>query len=172
MQLWKTGSQGAYDWSPFVQYVVSKFEGNPDPDAAKAREDLMRSKVRVVSCNMLVDGQSILEDEAAANTRFDSVSMNGCLEACVDSEDQYSVCLAKLKHFLTPKGFLIGTAFFGVGWWDVEGVVYRAFSISKDGFLAALQKAGFVLLEQKVNMTKAHSLSNTAGVMFYVAKAV
>ena len=172
VQLWKTGSHGAYDWSPFVQYVVSKLEGNPDPDAAKAREDLIRSKVRVIPCNMLADGQSILEDEAAANTRFDIVSSTGCIEACVDSEDQYSDCLAKLKHFLSPKGFLIGTAIFGVTWWDVEGVMYSGFPLTKDGFLAALRKAGFMLLEQKVDMTKAPSLSNIAGVMFYVAKSV
>ena len=172
VQLWKTGSLGAYDLSPFMHYVVSKLEGNPDPDGAKAREDLIRSKVRVVSCDMLADGQSILEDEAATNTQFDIVSTTGCIEACVDSEDQYSDCLVKLKHFLTPKGFLIGTAIFGVTWWNVEGVVYRGFPLSKDGFLTALQKAGFMLLEQKVDTTKAPSLSNIAGVMFYVAKAV
>ena len=170
VQLWKTGSHGAYDWSPFVQYALKNFEGNPDLDAAKARENLMRSKVRVVPCNLLADGQSILEDEAAATNQYDIISTNGCIEACANSVNQYSDCLAKLKNLLTPEGFLIGSVYLGVGWWNVEGVEYHAFSISKDGFLAALQMAGFVLLEHKINTTKAHSLSNTTGVMFYVAK--
>ena len=170
VQLWKTGSPEAYDWSPFMQYVVSKIEKNSDPDAAKAREDLLRSKVCIVPCNILADSHSILEDEEAASTQYDIVSLNGCIEACVNSESQYSDCLAKLRNLLTPEGFLIGTAHFGVGWWNVEGVKYHSFSMSKDGFLAALQMAGFALLEQKVNTTKAHTHSNTTGVMFYVAK--
>ena len=175
VELWKTGSPGAYDWSPFMQYVVDKFEGNSDPNAAKTRQDLMRSKVRVVPCNMLADGQSIIDDGAVASTRsrYDVVSMSGCLEACVNSESQYSDCLAKLKNVLTPEGIIVGTTFFGASWWNVEGVMYHAFSISKDGFLAALQMAGFTLLEQKVgNPNQAHSINNLTGAMFFVAKPV
>ena len=82
VQLWKTGSPGAYDWSPFMQYVVSKIEKNSDPDAAKVREDILRSKVCIVPCNILADSHSILEDEEAASTQYDIVSINGCIEAC------------------------------------------------------------------------------------------
>ena len=170
VQLWKTSSPGAHDWSPFVECVVSKLEGNSDPDASKNREELMRSKVCVTPCNILADVHSILEDKAAASTKYDIVSTNTCIEACVSSESQYRECLAKLKNLIKPNGFLIGTVYLGVDWWNVEGVEYHAFSISKDGFLAALQGAGFNLLEQTLDATKAHTLSNTSGVMFYVAK--
>lgn len=170
VQLWKTNGPGAHDWSPFVQHVVNKLEGNPDPDAAKTREDLIRSKICVIPCNILADSEAILEDEAAASNKYDIISTNTCIEACVKSETEYSECLVKLRMLLKPEGFLIGTVYLGVDWWKVKGVEYHAFSISKDGFLTALQMAGFILLEQTLNTIKAHSLSNCTGVMFYVAK--
>ena len=171
VELWRNGRPESHDWTPFMKYVVNELEENSDSESAQVRENLIRAQICIIPCDIL-SSDGILGNPAAANTQYDIISTSGCIEAAVISESQYRDCLVKLRNLLKPEGFLIGMAFLGVGWWEVQGMDYHAFPITEDGFIAALQQAGLILLEKRLTTVKGHSLSDVKGVLFYVAKPV
>ena len=61
---------------------------------------------------------------AAVQERFDIISMNGTLEAAVNSSTQYLTCLSKLKKLLKTGGLLIGVQFLDTTLWQVQGETY------------------------------------------------
>lgn len=171
VERWRTACSDAHDWTPFMKFVVNNLEGDSDQDSATARENLMRGRVRVISCDILADG-GIFEDEAATSVKYDIITTSGCIEAVVHSVSQYRDCLVKLRDLLKPGGLLVGMVYLESAWWEVVGERYHGFPISETTFVRLLQEAGFVLLERRLmaSTVKGHSHSDVKGVLFYVAK--
>ena len=119
MQLWKDNDPSAYDWMPYIRYVVNKLEGNVDPEAATARGRLLRNRLsRVVSCDINAD--QILQCEAVQKP-FDIISESACIGAAVDSSSQYKKNVTKLEPLLKKGGLLVGSHGLGVSGWTVQG---------------------------------------------------
>ena len=124
VELWKDNDPSAHDWMPYIRHVVNKLEGNGEPEAALIRERILRDRLQcVVSCDINADEEKIL-GSAAVQERFDIISMNGTLEAAVNSSTQYLTCLSKLKKLLKTGGLLIGVQFLDTTLWQVQGETY------------------------------------------------
>lgn len=116
VQLWKDHAPSAHDWMPYIRHVVNKLDGNPDYEAAVARERILRNRLQyIVSCDINADEENLLGCEAVRKP-FDIISVNACVEAAVDSHSQYLACLAKLKTLLKPGGLMIGMHTLGTSW--------------------------------------------------------
>ena len=173
VQLWKDDSPNAYNWTPYFKYVVNKLEGNVDSGAGAVRERDLRNRIRCIcSCDINGDEKSLLGSEAVQE-QFDIISLNGCLEAAVNSHSQYQKGLAKLKTLLKAGGLLVGVVYFGVSWWVVRGEKYHAFPLTEEFVITSLQQTGFTLLEKKMTSrnTEGPTFSSVDSLMFVVAKA-
>ena len=173
VQLWKDNDPNAHDWMPYIRYAVNKLEGKVDPEAATARERLLRNRLtHIVSCD--VNADQILECEAVRKP-FDIISENACIEAAVDSPSQYKKNVAKLKSLLKKGGLLVGAHGLGISGWTVQGEKYTCFPLTEDLVIASLQQAEFSVLEKKIISVplKKDNVQTAVGVtsLFTVAKA-
>ena len=49
IKLWKNDAVGAYNWNPYIKQVVNEIEGDL---VVQERAELLRSKIKVASCNI------------------------------------------------------------------------------------------------------------------------
>ena len=58
IKLWKDDAVGAYNWNPYIKQVVSEIEGLEGDLVVQERAELLRSKIKIASCNINDDPQS------------------------------------------------------------------------------------------------------------------
>ena len=146
VQLWKDNGDGAHDWSPFFQYIVNKLEQTEGEDALKEREELLRSKLNIIPCDITQD-----HPLGACESKFDIIWTSLCLEAACPSYEQYKLAVKKLVAMLKPKGFLLMHVVVEETFYIVGQVKWKCLFLKLDQIEEALKEAGLKVVELKQN---------------------
>ena len=98
LELWVRDAEGAFNWNPYIKYVVSNIEGQEGESAWQERAALLRSKIKVVSCNIYDDHPIGLEQD-----QFSIICTSYALEVACKSYDDFKV---GIKVYLDLVGIL------------------------------------------------------------------
>ena len=116
---WLAGDGEAFDWSPYFEHVVKELEGKGEAEVAM-RQTLVRNVVKaVVKCDLTRDPPI----EPGYEHTYDVVMSSLCIEAVIESNDEYPQMLAKLVSLVKPGGHLLlyGVEVQGEGGYYVVG---------------------------------------------------
>ena len=103
LQQWLDRDPEAFDWTTFIKHVVVNVEGGEEKDIA-VREDKIRSSIKaVVPCDITKD--PLLPQEYMG--QYDVVQSMLCIDAAVQTKDEYTMVFKRLSQFLKPNGKLI-----------------------------------------------------------------
>ncbi|CAI8053139.1 Indolethylamine N-methyltransferase [Geodia barretti] len=104
IELWKNDNKDAHDWSPYVKYVVNEIEGLKGDAAWQERVALLRSKLKVVSCNVYNEHPiTPTEDENS----FSIICTTNALEAACKTYEDFKGIMKKLVKMLRLGGYII-----------------------------------------------------------------
>lgn len=144
---WIKGEPGAHDWSPAIEYVVKRLEGNTTDKAASVRAAEMRKKIiSVVPCDITMRPVIQLKPDDIGK-RFDVVSTTSCLEVCTNSEKDYNAAIAGLSELLKPGGTLYMSGALDDNLCVIGKYKFRVFNLSQKIIEEAMANAGFVDIE-------------------------
>ena len=168
VEAWLGSCSSMHNWSPFFQYIVQTLEGKSESET-KQREDFLRGKItQVIPCDIRQNQIIELRD----SQRFDVINTSLCLEAVVESEEDYRASIAKLSKLLKPGGHLIMFGVLKQTYYFVGDGKYYTFPLTKDLILQAYKEAKFYDVEfcssNATGMDRA--VSNFSGVFFVHGK--
>ena len=144
VQLWKDIVDGAHDWSPFFQYVVNKHEQAEGEDAWKEREELLRSRLNIIPCDITQD-----RPLGAYESKYEIILTSLCLEASCHSYEQYKMAVQKLAAMLKPKGFLVMFVVEEQTFYIVGQVKWKCLFLTSNQIEEAVKEAGLEIVELK-----------------------
>ena len=154
---WKNDTEGAHDWTPAIKYAVAEIEGLKGDKAQQERVALLRSKIKVTSCNIFDDHPV---DPTEGQEKFSIISTSFVLEAACENYDDFKVGLKKLVKMLRLGGyiailFLEEETYFvnGQGKWPV-------LPVSMAQVKEAVEEAGCVVLMSERDPTPINILEN------------
>ena len=104
LELWVSDSDGAHNWNPYIQHAVSVIEGQEGENAWKERAALLRSKIKVVSCNVHDEHPIGLNKE---ESRFSIICTSLALEAACKTYAEFKSGVQKLVKLLRLGGYII-----------------------------------------------------------------
>ncbi|CAI8017912.1 Phenylethanolamine N-methyltransferase [Geodia barretti] len=123
IELWKNDNKDAHDWSPYVKYVVNEIEGLKGDAAWQERVALLRSKIKVASCNVY-DEHPI----TPAEDSFSIICTSLALESACKTFDDFKAGVKKLVQLLRLGGYI-----------SILFVEEETFYSTKEGKWAVLQ---------------------------------
>ena len=142
VESWIAGSREAYDWSPWIEFVVRDLEGDNNAQAVLERtQDIKRKVKSVVPCDVTKDPIVNLES-AEIGKAFDVVSTSLCIEAGVSSEQEYKRTVTKLCKFLKPNGYLCMFGVLNETFYCVGKVKFRTFPVTQVMIEEAMKAGG------------------------------
>ena len=100
IELWKNNAKDAHDWNPYIKSVVREIEGDT---AWQERAALLRSKIKVVSCNVF-DEHPITSTEE--KNSFSVICTSLALEAACKTIDDFKSGINKLVKMLRVGGYI------------------------------------------------------------------
>ena len=103
LKLWLEGADGAHNWNPIVKRVVSVIEGQEGDSAWQERVAQLRSKIKVVSCNIHEDHPIGLELE---QSRFSVICTSFVLQSACKSYGEFKIGVKKLVSLLRLGGYI------------------------------------------------------------------
>ena len=156
VQLWKDIGDGAHDWSPFFQYVVNKHEQTKGGDAWKEREELLRSRLNIIPCDITQE-----RPLGAYESKFDIIWTSLCLEAACHSYEQYKMAVKKLVAMLKPKGFLVMLVVEEETFYVVGQVKWKCLFLTSNQIMEAIKEAGLEIVELKREPTSPQQQDQT-----------
>ena len=139
---WKAGSSEAYNWSPWIEFVVRDLEGESNAQEVLSRAEDLKQKIKsVVHCDVTKNPIVDLESEDIGKP-FDVVSSSLCLEAGVSSEQEYKNTVAKLCKFLKPNGYLCMFGVLKETFYSVGKEKFRVFPLTQVLIEEAMEAGG------------------------------
>ncbi len=159
LRKWLRRDPTAFNWSPFIDYVVQKLEGKSEEEA-REREERIRQVVKdVVHCDIDEDPPISRGFEGP----YDVVIDAGCLVVACTTAERYRKGIAKLAGLLKPGGTLMmfcsereQTAEYTVG-----SVSYNVLAVNGEFITKVLQEQGFS--EVSVNLFSQHGKTSSVG---------
>ena len=100
IELWKINAKNCHDWNPFIKYVVREIEGDT---AWQDRVEMLRSKIKIVSCNILEEHPLPLTEELNS---FSVICTSFALEAACKTIDDFKSAIKKLVKVLRVGGYI------------------------------------------------------------------
>ena len=157
IELWKNNLKDAHDWSPYIKYVVNEIEGLKGDAAWQERIALLRSKIKVASCNVYDEHPlTPTEDENS----FSIICTTNALEAACKTYEDFKAIMKKLVKMLRLGGYIIIV-------FDEEGTFYSVIeskwailTLSLAQVQEAVEEAGCVVLMTERDPTPIEYLEN------------
>ena len=157
IELWKSNAEGAHDWNPFIKYVVDEIEGLKGDAALEERVALLRSKVKVISCN-------VYDDHPIGTTEKQNVFSVICtslsLENSCKTYEDFKAGIKKLVKLLKIGGYLAMI-------FDEDETFYligqdkrSSIPLSLKQVIAAVEEAGCVVLMSERDPQPIHLMEN------------
>ena len=142
VESWIAGTREAYDWSPWIEFVVRDLEGDSSAQAVLDRTQDLKQKIKsVVPCDVTKDPIVRLES-ADVGKAFDVVSTSLCIEVAVSSEQEYKSAVAKLCKFIKPNGYLCMFGVLKETFYCVGNVKFRSFPLTQVLIEEAMKTGG------------------------------
>ena len=178
IQLWIDKDPSAWDWTPYIKYVVQSLEGNEDGRAVIQREESLRESIKaVVPCDISQDPPIA---EAFAGPQYDVVMSVLCLEGACETRHDYKAAVRKLRSLIKPGGYLLLYCSLknteSYGHYHVGENKFMLLGVSLEFVLESLKDSGFLdvqyslLPEEEVLEAKKNSDCNEDGFAFIMAK--
>ncbi|XP_031563646.1 nicotinamide N-methyltransferase-like [Actinia tenebrosa] len=144
VQAWIDKDSKAFDWRDTFDFIVGELEGKGTDEVAK-REDELRQKIRaIVPCDIKSD--NILEIPASLGDKYgppyDVVATSLCLEAVVESEQEYKDTVAKLAKLVKPGGYLMMYAVISQTFYMVGSKKFSSFCLTKEMVEESMKDTG------------------------------
>lgn len=143
IQLWKNEMVGAHDWKHAFKHVVSELESKAGDDAWQERESLLRSRLKVTSCNITHDHPIGPTEEGML---FSIICTSLCLEVTCKTYAEYKMAIKKLAKLLKLGGYLVMLVVEGETFYVVGRRKWSVLTLTLAQVKEALEEAGFVLL--------------------------
>ena len=157
VSMWKNKDSDAFDWSPYVEYVVQKLEGKTSFNAVQEREEKLRTLLDVVHCDIKAHVMV-----PAVETPVDILSSSFCLGTSFDSLEDYKIGLKKVYDMISPNGFFVSQTSLELTWYRLDGKLYHTpFSLSLKEVEQCYEEAGFCILQADL-WTKPNEVRNIA----------
>ena len=157
LELWVSDSDGAHNWNPYIQHAVSVIEGQEGETAWKERAALLRSKIKVVSCNVYDEHPIDLSKE---ESRFSIICTSFALEAACKTYAEFKSVVQKLVKLLRLGGYII-IFFVEDGTFYYEGEKkFAMLPVSLAQVQEAVEEAGCVVLMSERDPTSIDHLEN------------
>ena len=143
LELWVSDSDGAHNWNFYIQHAVSVIEGQEGENAWQNRAALLRSKIKVVSCNIEDEHPIGLSKE---ESQFSIICTSLALEAACKTYADFKSGVQKLVELLRLGGYI--TIFFveGETFYYVGDTRFDVLPISLEQVKEAVEEAGCVVL--------------------------
>jgi hypothetical protein len=105
IQHWIDGSEGAHSWDSYIQGVLRLEETAPDMTSVRARESLLKGKIKALT------QADIYDVEAAALAKpFPLVSSFYCIECTTSAKEKWAMGMQNLASLVAPGGWLLMSA--------------------------------------------------------------
>jgi hypothetical protein len=104
VELWKSEAEDAHNWTVPFKHVVCTIEGLGEDAAWQERAALLRSKIRVVGCDIYADNPIGPTDEPSP---FSVICTSMALEAACKTYDDFKSAIKKLVKMLKLGGYII-----------------------------------------------------------------
>ncbi|XP_031563638.1 nicotinamide N-methyltransferase-like [Actinia tenebrosa] len=148
VQAWIDKDPKAFDWRDTFDFIVGELEGKGTDEVVK-REDELRQKIRViVPCDIKSD--NILEIPASLGDKYgppyDVVATSLCLEAVVESEQEYKDTVAKLAKLVKPGGYLMMHAVIRQTFYMVGSKKFYSFYLTKEMVEESMKNTGAIIM--------------------------
>ena len=179
VQLWLDKDPSAWDWTPYIKYVVQILEGNDDEREIIQRELNLRKSIKaVVPCDISQDPPIA---EGFAGLQYDVVMSILCLESACKTKDEYKAAVRKLTSLVKPGGYLVlycslKTMESRYGHYHVGENKFTFLGVTLEFVLESLKDGGLLdihyslLPEEDLLKAQKYSDCNENGFVFIVAK--
>ncbi|KAK3743243.1 hypothetical protein QZH41_005617 [Actinostola sp. cb2023] len=152
---WVAKDPKAFNWRPAFEFVVQKIEGKATDEVDK-RESEVRDKIRaIVPCDVKAANPLQIPDNLSTKygPPFDVVSTSLCLEAVVESEQEYKDHVAFLAKMLRPGGYLMMHGVLEQTFYTV-GEKFYTFPLTREMVLDSMKDAG--LKDVVIDLASSH----------------
>ena len=143
IELWKNNNEGAHDWNLHIKHVVSKIEGLEGDTAWQERVEMIRSKIRVVGCN-IYDPHPISPTQD--QNSFSVICTSFSLESACKTYDDFKAGIKKLVKLLKLGGYLVILLFEEETFYFVGEEKWHVLPVSLDQLKEAVKETGCVIL--------------------------
>ena len=143
IELWKNDSEGAYDWNPHIKHVVGEIEGLEGDVAWQERAALIRSKIKVVGCN-IYDEHPITQNEE--HNSFSIIMTSLSLESACETYDDFKAGIKKLVKLLRLGGYIVILFLEGKSFYFIGQDKWATLPVSLTQVKEAVEEAGCVIL--------------------------
>ena len=143
MKDWINQDPKAFNWRLTFEYVVQKLEGLSHEEVDK-REAKVRDKIKaVIHCDIKAQNhlETPKEISAKCGPPFDVVQTSLCLEATVDSFEEYKDQVTYLAGLVRPGGYLRMQGVLEQTFYTVNEKLYT-FYLTKEMVLESMKEAG------------------------------
>ena len=105
VQQWLDKNPSAWDWTPYIKYVVQTLEGNQDEREVIRREENLRKSIKaVVPCD-ISKNSPIAQD--FDGPRYDVLMSILCLDCACETKEEFKAAIRKLTSLIKPGGYLL-----------------------------------------------------------------
>ena len=180
VQLWLDKDPSAWDWTPYIKYVVQTLERNEDEHEIIRREESLRNSIKaVVPCDI---SQTPPIAEGFTGPCYDVVMSVLCLEGACETKGNYKAAIKKLTSLIKPGGYLLLYCSLktteSYGHYHVDGNKFTFLGVTLEFVLEAIKEGGLsdvhysLLPEEDILKAKKSSDCNEDGFAFIVAKYI
>ena len=176
VQQWLDKDPLAWDWSPYIKYVVHTLEGKQDHQEAALREESLRKAIKaVVPCDITKDSPIAEGFEGP----YDVVISILCLENACETKEEVKAAIKRISALVKPGGnLLINIALQSketCGFFHIAETKFTYVGISLQFLLYALEESGFteiafnLLPKDILEKTRIVDNTNDEGMVFITA---
>ena len=158
IELWKNNDEGAYDWIPYIKQVVQEIEGLEGDTAWQERVKILRSKIKVVSCNNINETYPI--DPVLGKDLFSIVCTSYTLEVTSKTLNDLKMAVKKLVKLLRLGGYLVILLDEDESFYLVGEKRIPVLPVSLDQLKEAVEEAGCVILMTERETTPIDLIEN------------
>lgn len=153
IELWKNNDDAAHDWSPFIKYVVREIEGLDAENVWQERAEMIRSKMKIVACNIHDDYPISFTKEKSL---FSIVCTSYVLEAACQTYDAFKAGIKKLVQLLRLGGYIVILLVEEETFYSTENEKWAVLPVSMEQLKEAVEEAGCVILMSDRDPTPIH----------------
>ena len=103
LQDWLDGSPSAWDWTPYIKYVVCELEHKDANEVQKRKQDMQKAIKAVVPCDIIQDPPIAKGYEGP----YDVVMSILCLESACRTRIEYTAAVKRLATMVKTNGNLL-----------------------------------------------------------------
>ena len=176
VQRWLSGDSTAFNWDPYLKYIVETLEELPSDEVEK-RKAVIRSAVKaIVSCDITQE-QPI---EEGYEGPYNIVITSLCLDTVCQSESEYKQAISKIAKLVKLGGHLLlySTESESSGQlipYTIGSEVFYDLSLSRSFVQSTLEKVGFHITSVHKCQANLEDYSfvqtvGLVGTMFFIAQ--